>query len=219
MYTSLNITQAVLYSVATIAFCFIGFKFYKAGETVNKIFGLGLIAMGVVEFCALGVTLLWQFLSVNFKSLEYLVYILAIILFFASSATSLRPKSRKLIWSFLIIFSVLVLGLYLINPILSGPGVYSARYVLSFDNPTTLNVFALIVALSFGLGTLVSTSRIKNKQLKSILEIGFLIVIVGLTLNIISYSDTTKLIANIAAEISLIAMSLCLIRLDINKKR
>jgi hypothetical protein len=206
MYTALNITQAILYAIAAIAFWFIGYKFYKAGDVGTKLFGIGLIAMGIVEFCALGVTMLWQFFSINFKSLEYLVYIFAIILFFASAAGSLKPKTRKLSWAFLIIISILVAGLYLINPTLSGPGVYSARYVLSFDNPTTVNVFALVVALSFGLATLIISSKLVDKTVKTIVEAGLLVVIIGLVLNILSYSDTTKLIANIAAELALIVI-------------
>lgn len=219
MYTSLNIIQAILFGIAAIAFCFIGYKFYSTKDSGFKLFGIGLIAMGLVEFCALGVTLLWQFMSINFKSLEYLVYIFAIILFFASAAGSLKPKNRKLTWVFLMIISIIIAGLYLINPVLSGPGVYSARYVLSFDNPTTINVFALIVALSFGLATLTASSKLADSTTRTFIEMGFLVVIAGLVLNILSYSDNTKLIASIAGELALIVILAVLIRSELKLKK
>ena len=219
MYTAVNIIQALMYLVATISFCVIAYKFYKIDNLGFKLFSVGLALMAVVKFCALGVTMLWQFLSINFKSLEYLVYIFAIILFFASAATALKPKSSRLILVFLGIISILVAGLYIINPTLSGAGVYQARYVLSVDNPTTLNLFAMIVALSFGLATLVNTTKISNKTTKTVTEIGFLVIIIAQVLNILSYSDTLKFVSSIIGETALVVLAITAVTTAIKIKK
>jgi hypothetical protein len=208
-----------MYLVATISFCVIAYKFYKIDNLGFKLFSVGLALMAVVKFCALGVTMLWQFLSINFKSLEYLVYIFAIILFFASAATALKPKSSRLILVFLGIISILVAGLYIINPTLSGAGVYQARYVLSVDNPTTLNLFAMIVALSFGLATLVNTTKISNKTTKTVTEIGFLVIIIAQVLNILSYSDTLKFVSSIIGETALVVLAITAVTTAIKIKK
>lgn len=218
MYTTTNLVQALMYTISLVGFVFLGYKFYKYKESGMKLFGAGLFAMGIVQFCALGVTLLWQFLLVDFKSLEYLVYILAILFFFAASAFALRPKTRKLFLVFILIISIMAIGLYIINPTLSGPAVYQARYVLSFDNPTTINVFGMMVALAFGLATLISTQKIQNKLVRQSCEAGFLVVIVGLVLNILSYSDTTKLLAGIAVDLALLFLSFVFIKERHNNK-
>lgn len=208
MNTNTNLIQAIFITLNIVGFGYLAYKFILAKRSTTKIFGYGMALLALVEFCVLGVNMLWTISVLDFKSLQYLFYIYAILVFFATSAASLKPRTSYYINIFLAFTAILVTGLFFAERTLNNSTAYTINYYLSFDNPATLNIFSLTVALSLGMAALVVAQYFKDKSLKLALELGYLIVIISLVISLIVFSDTIRLVSSIAQLGSLLAMSI-----------
>lgn len=214
-----NSTEAIYLGISSLLFIYLAYRFQLAKPKNYKLFGLGLLLLGLMKLCALGVSMLWNIAFIDFRSLEYFFYILAVLVFFAVSAEALQPKSSKLARLFLGLMALLICALYLINPALSGATVYEARYYLSFNNPIAVNIFSLCVASSIGLASLVVAGKLNSAPLKKITEIGFLVVIICLIINILSFNDNLRQSASLALVLSELGLAYGYMRYAITTKK
>ncbi len=214
-----NSTEAIYLAISSLLFIYLAYSFQLAKPKNYKLFGLGLLLLGLMKLCALGVSMLWNIAFIDFSSLEYFFYILAVLVFFAVSAEVLKPKSSKLARLFLGLMALLICALYLINPTLSGATVYEARYYLSFNNPIAVNIFSLCVASSIGLASLVVAGKLNSAPLKKITEIGFLVVIICLIINILSFNDNLRQSASLALVLSELGLAYGYVRYAITTKK
>ena len=208
MNTNTNLIQAIFITLNIVGFGYLAYKFIPAKLSTTKIFGYGMALLALVEFCVLGVNMLWTIPVLDFKSLQYLFYLYAILVLFATSAASLKPRTSYYINIFLAFTAILVTGLFFAEKTLNNSTAYTINYYLSFDNPATLNIFSLTVALSLGMAALVVAQYFKDKSLKLALEVGYLIVIISLVISLIVFNDTIRLVSSIAQLGSLLAMSI-----------
>lgn len=208
MGTSANLVQAIFITLNIVGFGYLAYKFISSKSSSIKIFGYGMALLAFVEFCVLGVNMMWTIPVLDFKSLQYLFYLYAILVLFATSAASLKPRTRYYINIFLAFAAILVTGLFFAERTLNNATAYTINYYLSFDNPATLNIFSLTVALSLGMAALVVAQYFKDRSLKLALELGYLIVTISLVISLIVFNDSIRLISSIAQLSSLLAMSL-----------
>ena len=101
MGTATNSIQAIFNALNIFAFLYIGYKFFNLKQPIARLFGLAMAFLAFVELCILGVNMLWTVPFFDFKNIQYLVYIYAILCFFAASATLLKQKTRYFINIFL----------------------------------------------------------------------------------------------------------------------
>jgi hypothetical protein len=213
-----NLLLLIILVTNIVSILFLAYKFYQAKNPTFKLFAIGLALFGAVEICYLGVSMLWTVPLIDFRSAQYLFYIYAILVMFAASASVLRTRTRYFINIFLAFFAIIVTGLYLINNNFEGATIYEIRYFLSFENAATVNIFSLILALSFGMATLIVGQRIKDKLHQTVIEAGFLIVIACQVVSLLSYGDTIRFVASLLGFISLLAMALFFIKYDTSKQ-
>ncbi len=220
MYTTINSVQAIFIGLNILFFGYIAYKFIAVKNSTYRLFGYGMVLIALVELCILGVSMLWTIPLANFKTLEYLFYTYAILVLFAVSASLLKNKTKYFLNIFLIFFALIVTGFFLVSPNLNNAASYSLNYYLSFDNPATVNIFSLALALSFGMAVLVVSRDMKEKALKYSVEGGFLVVIACLVIKLIAYSDTLRLVVNILQVLVLLGVSIVISsrKLNTNKK-
>jgi hypothetical protein len=208
MNTTANLAQAIFIAGNMVCFAFLGYWFIKIKKPTFKLFGISMALLAVVELCVLGVNMLWNLPILDFKSLQYLVYLYAILMLFATCSSSLRSKTSYYINIFLAFAAILVTGLFFFERTLNNATAYTINYYLSFDNAATLNIFSLTVALSLGMAALEIGQNIKNKTSKLIFESSFLVITISLVLNLIIYNDTARLIASIVQLLALLGICL-----------
>jgi hypothetical protein len=163
--------------------------------------------------------MLWSAAFVDFKSMQYLFYIYAILMLFSVSATSLRQKTGYYLNIFLAFLALIVTGIFFINPGINNATAYTINYYLSFDNPATVNIFSLTLALSLGMAALIIGNQIKDRTLRLVTEIGFLIVIICLVMNLIVLSDSLRLVASIIQLVTLLTIGGFYLSKDLSKSK
>ena len=201
---------SIYFLVSALLLAYLSYRFAIIKSDHFRLYGVGLGFISLAQFCALAVSMLWIVPFINPNSLYGVSLVFALLAFLSSVVSFLPEKIRKLSYIFLVFCASIVAGIYIINPILSGPTIFS------FDNSMSMNSFGLAFALAMGLATLSVAREIKNPSLRFITEFLGLIVIVCLTINMISTSNALRLTAGAVLSISLVALAVSCNRLKLS---
>ena len=207
MNTTKNILQAIFISLNLLGFAYISYRFLSVKNPTFRLFGFAMALLALLELCILGVSMLWTIPVIDFKSAQYIFYIYAILMLFGVSASTLKQKTKYFFNIFLLFAALIITGIFFINPNLNNATAYTINYYLSFDNPATVNMFSLALALSLGMAALTVGQKISDKTLRIATEAGYLVLIVCLVINLIIYSDVIRLGASILQLISILVLA------------
>ena len=207
---------SIYFLISALLLAYLSYRFAIIKSDHFRLYGVGLGFISLAQFCALAVSMLWIVPFINPNSLYGVSLVFALLAFLSCVVSFLPEKIRKLSYIFLVFCASIVAGIYIINPILSGPTIYELRYIFSFDNSMSMNSFGLAFALAMGLATLSVAREIKNPSLRFITEFLGLIVIVCLTINMISTSNALRLTAGAVLSISLVALAVSCNRLKLS---
>lgn len=217
MYTAANIIQSIFLGVSFLVFAFLSFKLIKTDKHIFRIFGLALAFMALSELSAFMVVMLIQVPILDFGSLQYFAFTIAIIFMLATASSTLKRPIGKYASVFLALVGLFVAIAYLINPYLDGATIYSLRYLFSFQNPSTTNIFSLMVAFSFGSAVLSVASNIKDKKFRHLFELSFLFIITSLVISLLSYNDLLRIINSLVLFVALVVLAFLFKRSDLSK--
>ena len=213
-----NTLQAVLQFVIFMLLAFVAYTYFAGRQQHGKLFGMGLSLLALSYACWAATTLLWVNPFVEYKSLAY-IFQLSSILVFAGCAINLTAQKYHKVLNYLLIGLAVVIGVFMvINPFLSGAFVYSLRYYLSFADSATVNVYAIIMAISLILAAVSVEPKKPNAHFLNSKKIGFIILAVCLAVSLTSYDDTIRTLNAILLLADLVFLTISHLNISINKK-
>ena len=99
-----------------------------------------------------------------------------------------------------------------------GALIYSLRYYMSFADSATVNVYAIIMAISLILASFSVEPKKPGTHFLNSKKTGFIILSICLAISVTSYDDNIRLINAIILLIDLVILSINHLNISINKK-
>lgn len=218
MFTITNTLQASLQGIIFVLLGFIAYTYFSSKQEHGKLFGMGLLLLALSYASWACTTLLWTNPFIDYKTLAYTLQLASILVFVGCAINLTAQKYHKILTSVLIGLSAAIGIFMIINPFLSGAFIYSLRYYLSFADSATVNVYAIIMAISLILASFSVEPKKPGTHFLNSKKTGFIILSICLAISVTSYDDNIRLINAIILLIDLVILSINHLNISINKK-
>jgi hypothetical protein len=210
--------QAGLQTIVFVLLAFISYTYFVSKQQHAKLFGMGLLLLGLSYASWIGSTLLWTNPFVEYKSLAYIFQLASILVFIGCAINLTANRYHKVLNYILIALSVLIGVFMVINPFLSGAFIYSLRYYLSFADSATLNVYAIIMAIALVLASFSVEPKKPQAHFLNSKKVGFIVLAICLAISITSYNDNIRFFNAIILVTDLVFLAISHLNISISNK-
>lgn len=214
MFTLTNSLQAAIQGIIFVLLGYMSYTYFSSKREHSKLFGMGLLLLALSYASWACATLLWTNPFIEYLNLSYILQIASIFVFLGCGIYLAPHKYQKILNYVLIAVAVISAGYLVINPLLNGAFIYSLRYYLSFQNQTTITVFAIIMALSLIFASFAVNSREKVMFELNLKNVLFILLALSLALGFTAYNDTLRNINSIALLVITIILTVTHVRLS-----
>ena len=218
MFTITNTLQASLQAIVFVLLGFIAYTYFSSKQEHGKLFGMGLLLLALSYAAWACTTLLWTNPFIDYKTLAYTLQLASILVFIGCAINLTAQKYHKVLNWILIGLSVAIGIFMVINPFLSGSFVYSLRYYLSFADSATVNIYAIIMAVTLILASFSVEQKKPSVGFLNSKKAGFIILAICLAISVTSYDDTLRSINAIILLIDLVVLAINHLNVSISKK-
>ena len=218
MFTITNTLQASLQVIIFVLLGFIAYTYFNNKQEHAKLFGMGLILLALSYASWACSTLLWTNPFIDYKTLAYTLQLASILVFIGCAINLTAQKYHKALNWALIGLSVSIGVFMIINPFLSGSFVYSLRYYLSFADSATVNVYAIIMAISLILASFSVEPKKPGVGFLNSKKSGFIILAICLAISVTSYDDTVRSFNAVILLADLVFLAINHLNISISKK-
>ena len=210
--------QAGLQGIVFVLLAFISYTYFVSKQQHAKLFGMGLLLLGLSYASWIGSTLLWTNPFVEYKSLAYIFQLASILVFIGCAINLTANRYHKVLNYILIALSVLIGVFMVVNPFLSGAFVYSLRYYLSFADSATVNVYAIIMAIALVLASFSVEPKKPQAHFLNSKKVGFIVLAICLAISITSYNDNIRFFNAIILVTDLVFLAINHLNISISNK-
>jgi len=210
--------QAGLQTIVFVLLAFISYTYFVSKQQHAKLFGMGLLLLGLSYASWIGSTLLWTNPFVEYKSLAYIFQLASILVFIGCAINLTANRYHKVLNYILIALSVLIGVFMVINPFLSGAFIYSLRYYLSFADSATVNVYAIIMAIALVLASFSVEPKKPQAHFLNSKKVGFIVLAICLAISITSYNDNIRFFNAIILVTDLVFLAISHLNISISNK-
>lgn len=210
--------QAALQGIVFVLLAFISYTYFVSKQQHAKLFGMGLLLLGLSYASWIGSTLLWTNPFVEYKSLAYIFQLASILVFIGCAINLTANRYHKVLNYILIALSVLIGVFMVINPFLSGAFIYSLRYYLSFADSATINVYAIIMAIALVLASFSVEPKKPQAHFLNSKKVGFIVLAICLAISITSYNDNIRFFNAIILVTDLVFLAINHLNISISNK-
>lgn len=219
MTSSLNALQSLVQIVVAILLLYIAYTFIVSKQEHSKLFGLGLVFLGLSFASWSANTLLWTNPFIEYKQLAYTLQIASIFTFLGCAVYLCKPRYQRVLNICLLVLASAVALFLLASPYLSGALFYSLRYYLSFADPGTIFFYAVVMSISLVLASFtVPASKAKSANMLDATRVGFIILALSLGLSLTAYDDTIRNINTIVLLVDVCYLAIQHSKTLINKQ-
>ena len=210
--------QAGLQTIVFVLLAFISYTYFVSKQQHAKLFGMGLLLLGLSYASWIGSTLLWTNPFVEYKSLAYIFQLASILVFIGCAINLTANRYHKVLNYILIALSVLIGVFMVINPFLSGAFIYSLRYYLSFADSSTVNLYAIIMAIALVLASFSVEPKKPQAHFLNSKKVGFIVLAICLAISITSYNDNIRFFNAIILVTDLVFLAISHLNISISNK-
>lgn len=193
MYPNTNLSVLGYFIFGSFSFAYLSYFYLKQKKQSFRLFGLSLSLISLS-------LLIWSYVVfarpanlVFFTTLGVVPFVLSFGSLLLCSATSLKGKSKSLVYGFAFLF-ILAFGLLRIFFYASNPAFNSQGFFYFNADPVILYMYSLAISFSILPAIYVLGRQIKNIYLRIIMELGFSLVAISAIILIISYDDWLQII-------------------------